>query len=375
MVPLLAVAVLVLSAACVLAVDRPQQWSRRNTAIEIETNDDMDDLMRTVLHSRVQQFDVEYGHRQYQDCQPCNGSSEMQEEVSRRLRLIPNLVKKAKKLVQKAKKTVRVAPAPASSPIYAPIPNYVTNLLDPVVFANETSPSRNITIGGIFDGIQELISTNPILLPIGIVVAIAVAIPLIILESISLSTGTPILCILGAETSNFGDCRRRRLADSSFFDEYMSNKAVQSVLDTRSSKVTKGDATAEVLSLLNVSPQTRIFLGNTTIGGIFDSITNFAGNRPIAFGAAVATSLVIILPFIVLESISLSTGTPILCILGAQSSVGFGDCRRGRRRRVQDNSENEQEWGTDITDESSSCQREYLACEMNNALVSLGQQP
>jgi hypothetical protein len=337
---------LLLLPSCVVAA---KKFSRR---IIVDDEEDLIVKMRSHLVNRVRQYDTESGRRKFQLCHSCDdgGGVTKKDAQARRLRLLPNLFSQAKKYVRKASNATRTA--------FRKAPKRST-----IISANTIGPFRNMTLGEIFGEVQIVITSNPLLVGIGAIVALTVVVPLVILESISVTTGTPILCILGFESSiSFGSCRRR-LAQSTFFDKYPAIQVANDFFNT-TTNVPLANATQELINVLNVTEDTFNLIQNVTIGGIFDDITAFAGDRPIIFTAALMTSLSVLLPFLVLESISQATSTPILCILGADSSISFGDCRR----KLQPASD---QTGTSLSFESSVCERESLACQMNNALVVL----
>jgi hypothetical protein len=335
--------------SCVIAA---KKFSRR---ILVDDEEALNVKMRSHFVNRARQYDTESGRRKFQLCHSCDddvsGAAPKKDLQARRLRLLPNLFSQAKKFVRKASNATRTAirkqPKKRSS----------------IITANTIGPFRNMTIGEIFGEIEQLVGNNPVLVGVGAIVALTVVVPFLILESISVTTSTPILCILGFESSiGFGPCRRR-LAQSTFFDKYPAIDVANDFFNT-TTNVTLANATQGLIDALNVTEDTFNLIQNVTIGGIFDEITAFAGDRPIIFTAALMTALSVLLPFLVLESISQATSTPILCILGADSSISFGDCRR----KLQVSSA---ETSTPLSFESSVCERESLACQMNNALVVL----
>lgn len=195
----------------------------------------------------------------------------------------------------------------------------------------------NTTIGELIG----IITSNPVLLVGTIVIALAVIIPLIILEAISQATSTPILCILGLPSSIlFGSCRRRLApVDGSFLQRFYPDGMERVPADTT-------EAQAEVESVLEFALSDDIikYLNNATITSVVTGIANNEGTSPL-----LATVLMALIPILTLESISTLTNTPIACLLG--------QCRRLANERYVEN--------------DHECELELMQCEMNNAWVML----
>jgi hypothetical protein len=185
------------------------------------------------------------------------------------------------------------------------------------------------------------IASNPILLAGAIVIALAIILPLAILEGISQATSTPILCILGfANSILFGSCRRRLVqVDGSSLQKFFPDG-----LERIPTNAT--DAESQVASVLEFGLSDDIikYLNNATVASVVTEIGNGEGTRPL-----LGTALAAFLPIVTLQTVSTHTNMPIDCLLG--------QCRRltAEKRNGEDHK----------------CELELMQCEMNNAWVML----
>jgi hypothetical protein len=214
---------------------------------------------------------------------------------------------------------------------------------DQVVELMQSSGTADIFGDATIGGLLGTIASNPVLLVGIIVIALAVILPLAILEGISQATATPILCILGFNnTLFFGRCDDRRLAQ---VDGSSLQKFFPDGLESIPTNVT--DAESQVASVLEfgLSDDTIKYLNNATVASVVTAIANGEETRPL-LGIALSAFL----PIVTLQRVSTFTNTPIACLLG--------DCRRLTDEKRNGGGEQE-------------CELELMQCEMNNAWVML----
>ena len=325
---------IVLLTASVSAVDIGQHHVRRLASSEnVETQEEQ---FRMIVLKKLQQFEAAYTtlekeHATESDddtkCVPCSDSNGEYgtSERGRMLKLLPNLVSRVKSVI------------PDDSSENDFMVSLVTDSSNQIFGAQE-----NVTMGGIFDSISD----SPLLFVGGLALALVVILPLAILEATSLTTGTPILCILGfASSILFGECRRRdltestavrQLLDASFFTKYFPNGRIREVDED------SADITSDLRELVQIglSSGVKEYLNNVTVASFVYDIATHNATRPLT-----STALLAITPVLMTEQISSITNTPVKCIIG--------NCRN---RVLQ-------------TTSDAQCEIEYFRCQMKKILM------
>jgi hypothetical protein len=329
----------IVSCTVVSAVDVGTHQVRRGLATTANVESPEEEFRQMVLQT-LHQFDTAYTQLQQKEynggtenddieCVPCRDIGS--DHHGRMLRMFPKLVSRAN--------------PPAKEEEEDFITTFVSDLSGSQLFGG-----NNSTMGGIFD----LIGDSPLLLLGGITLALVVILPLAILEAISITTATPILCILGfASSILFGECRRRRslvenevvrqLLDNSFFSKYFPNGRIRQV-DVRT------DATSDLQELIQIglSPGMIGYLNEVTVASFVYDIATHNATRPLT-----STALLALTPFLMLEQISDVTNTPVRCIVG--------NCNN---RQLQASSSSSLS--------SSTCEIDYFRCQMKKTLMILG---
>ena len=329
----------------------------RRLATHDEEESQKEQFRLFALH-QLQQFDAAYMQLQKEqplvdnsECVPCIGSANGNYEHSehgRMLRLFPKLMAGVKSVIKNittaATTTNEVDVVPEE-----PSPNNFMALF----FESDTGRQMsggNTTLAGIF----ETLLASPLLLLGGIGLALVVILPLAILEATSISTGIPILCILGfASSLLFGACRRRdlsenevlrQLVDLSFFTKYFPNGQVREVGEDT-------DVNGDLRQLLRIglSPGVIDYLNEVTVSSFITDIATHNETRPL-----VGAALVAITPVLMLEQISEVTNTPIKCIVA--------DCNN---RQLQTTASSSME------QHDAQCEIDYFRCQMKKTLMIL----
>jgi hypothetical protein len=159
---------------------------------------------------------------------------------------------------------------------------------DQVVELMQSSVMEDIFGNSTMGGFLGTIASNPVLLIGTIAIALAIILPLAVLEAISNITSTPIFCILGFATSPlFGSCRRRLVkVDGSPLQKFFPNG-----LEHIPTNVS--DAQGQVESVLDFALSDDIikYMNNATITSVVTAIAKNEKTRPF-----LATTLTAILP-------------------------------------------------------------------------------
>jgi hypothetical protein len=327
--------------SCVLAIDPPQQLLRR-----VKEDQDLSSQVRSIIAARVSHFDAVKSRRQVQVCEPCNEAGDLH---ARKLGAIPEILSQAKAFANNviASTTTSGEPEPGSA-----------DQLISIIEGDAVGFLSNFTVNDLLNEVRTIVTNSPIVLAGVIGVALVAILPLIILEATSIATGRPVLCLLGASSSIlFGGCRRQ-LELNSFSDNL---NALADNFTAYTTTLTGQNATEELTSILDTAAASNVtvaLLQNVTISTLITNVTDIVTKNPAVAAGVVAVALVAIIPLLLLESTSIATGRPVLCLLGSSSSILFGGCRR---------LSTSEELDTD----PYTCQLELLSCEMNNALVAL----
>jgi hypothetical protein len=313
------------------AIDTLPQFVRRASTTDVSEGQGK---LRSIFAAQAYHFDqalVSQEPHEFQECVSC-----FENQHNRQLQLFPKLRERVKNAIapSETEETSIATTTPSTTPTSGDeIVEMIQSSLSASIFGNST-------VGGLFD----ILGSNPILLGGVISVALFLVLGLIILEAISLTTSTPILCILGLSSSIlFGSCGRRKLIDVTFLQKFFPDGAARIPDNTT-------DIAAELTDIIDfgLSVGIREYLNNVTVSSVLTEIARDDATNPL-----LAAALIAILPLLMLEGISTEGNTPIKCILG--------NCRR---------------LNTDLEHSSEhlqhQCEMELFTCEMNNALAMLG---
>jgi hypothetical protein len=178
------------------AIDAPEpqafHWDDENSLQQEE--------FRNILVQKLQQFDSVYSQIEHdnrdivnEECIPCDSSALTHHHRHRMLALFPKLRQGIKKIVNDATTTTTSTGTGSSD-----------ELMNLFLQSESEEGNRlfggggNSTMGGLFGSLAG----SPFLLVGGIALALVIILPLALLEITSITTSTPVLCILGfAESS------------------------------------------------------------------------------------------------------------------------------------------------------------------------------
>jgi hypothetical protein len=298
---------------------------------------------RNILEQKVQQFKsaytkVEQDNRHLvvvEECIPCASMDQNHPHRHRMLAIFPSLRQRVKKVVLGG--------------ITTPPSNNTTESSDEMMaYGIDMLGNSNVSMGELFVSVDETIEENQYFLIGGIAVALAIILPLVILESMSLKSGVPILCILGFSVSIIcGDCSDfvanddtpSTTADTDFVQRYFPNGELRATSDSF-------DAGSDLLEILDIglSPGTIKYLNNITVASFLNDIESNDARKPL-----LPIALLAIEPFLLLESISENTNTSIQCIVE--------NCNRRLDHQQQQLSDEDQ------------CAIDYVRCQMRNSFL------
>lgn len=327
----------------------------------LASSETQEEQFQKIVAQKLQQFEAAYTKLQEEhekasgddiECVPCGGSNGeyAKSDRGRMLKLFPNLASRVKTVVKNV--TTIAVNAIDVVPLEPSEDDFMTALVsDP---GNRLFGGNNSTMGGIFDAIGE----SPLLLVGGLALALVIILPLAILEAISITTSTPILCILGfASSILFGPCFRRdlsenetvrQLLDTSFFTKYFPNGQIREV-DAST------DASDDLQELIQIglSPGMIEYLNQVTVASFVHDIATNNATRPLT-----STALLALTPVLMLEQICDITNTPIRCIVG--------NCNNRQLETTTSIS------SLSTEEHDQQCEIDYFRCQMKKTLMMLG---
>jgi hypothetical protein len=294
--------------------------------------------LRSIIAAPAYHFNQTFAWQEPREIQECVSCFDNRRH--RQLKTFPKLLERVKNAISLTKK-IETSPTATTG----------DELVEIVQSSLSTSTVGNASVGNLFDSL----AITP--MNIGVIaLALVIILPLVILETLSITLQAPILCILGFDNSfTFGSC-------DPFLNQKVDATSLQVYFPDGVERIPNNttDVAAELADIIDIGLSVGIkkYLNQVALSSVLTKIAKNNATNPL-----VAASLVAILPLLSRwfggSSTSTQSNPPTKCKVGK--------CRHRRTTTTEMDVEHSK-----YVHYPNQCEMEYISCELNNAMAMLG---